>query len=152
MYAVYNEDHDIIAYHDDFKICKEYANNIYHCHGYICDIKKIKKRDRYILDKLYDLYLVRFADTYVQQGYLVYLELAGSQELYDIKYSKDVLYKLLEAPGLSDKKLNHIKKTINILEDIYEEEKIYTPTLNHLKELKLGYDPYLYNNGINYYL
>ena len=91
------------------------------------------------------LYLVRYADTYVQSGYLEYLELSSSQCLYDERQCKDVLLRILEVNHLTDKERKSIEKTIKIVDRLLTESREYTPLLSELKVYEANYAPYIYN-------
>ena len=76
MFCAYDIEENIIAFHDSKKVVQKYIDTVFSIHKVELKLGKIKKTSEWkILDKD-DLYLVRFNDTYVQSGYLLYLELA----------------------------------------------------------------------------
>ena len=108
----------------------------------------MKKSSKYKLLGKDDLYLIRYGDTYVQTGYLMYLEMSSEQFIEDDQYALDVLYRLLETSRLNKKQSKKIMDAIEILEDIVTENREYTPTISELNQLKSDYDAYLYNSGL----
>lgn len=147
MFCVLDENENIIAYHENKSIVKKYVGNIYRCHSILLTIKKYKKNDS-IYTNLPDLYLVRYADTYVQAGYLLYIQLLSDQVDYDHEYVRDILLRILEITTLSKKEKKHLEKSVEIIDKMLANEKRYTPTIQDLKSIKTDYDPYFYNAGI----
>lgn len=146
MYCVYDDEGHIIAYHEKKKVVTTYIDRIFRFHQIMLDYKKIKSEYEDILLKgKEDLYLVRYADTYVQSGYLVYLQIVSDQVNYDHEYAKDVLCRILETAQLSKKDTKVLEKSIDILDKIIYEEAAYTPTIKELQRYKYDYDPYFYN-------
>ena len=94
------------------------------------------------------MYLVRYGETYVQAGYLTYIQLAYGQATEDEKYAKDILLRILELNKISNKERKTLSKAVEILDRQIYSENQYTPSLNELKRLKSEYDPYIYNYGI----
>ena len=148
MYAVYDEKAHVIAIHDEIDVIEKYVKSVYRCHNVVLDFGKIKKSSLNKLEKYDDLYLIRYADTYVQSGYLQYVEFANSQFIEDDEYARDVLIRILEFSNLSKKESKKIKNAIKVINDILEEDREYTPSLDELKDLKLHYDPYIYSVGL----
>lgn len=147
MFCVLDEKENIIAYHEKRKVVDTYVDNIYKCHEIILVTKKYKNKDE-IINQLPDLYLVRYADTYVQTGYFLYMQLLSDQPSYDHVYAKDVLLRILEISNLRKKEKKQIQGTLKILDEFIQEDKTYTPTLKELVSMKLDYDPYFYNAGV----
>lgn len=148
MFVVKDDEFNLIAYHEDYEVCERYTMNVSRYHGDLLFITKAKKKEKHLLNE--DLYLVRFGYTYIQYGYLQYVEFASSQLIDDVRYSKDVLCRMLEDGQIKKKKDKKIiEDAIRILEDVYENDASYTPTLKHLKSLKDYYDPYIYNTGMS---
>ena len=148
MYCVYDDKGNIIAFHNKKYIVEKYIDSIYSHHKISLEIGKIKKSSKYKLNKNDDLYLVRFGDTYVQTGYLMYIEMCQNQILEDDQQALDILYRLLEIRRLSKKQSKKIMKAIEVLEKVVDEDRSYVPTLQQLKNLKMDYDPYMYNTGL----
>ena len=89
MYCVYDDEDHIIAYHEKKKVVSTYVDRIFQFHQINLDYKKIKSEyEKILLKGKEDLYLVRYADTYVQSGYLVYLQIVSDQVNYDHEYAK----------------------------------------------------------------
>lgn len=148
MYLSLDSTGKIIAIHDDKEVVEKYNMLIYHHHKIRLDIIKAKKKN--IKNSAYfdDLYLVRYGETYVQAGYLTYIQLAYGQATEDEKYAKDILLRILELNKISNKERKTLSKAVEILDRQIYSENQYTPSLNELKRLKSEYDPYIYNYGI----
>jgi hypothetical protein len=149
MYCVYDNNDTVIAFHDDFDVVELYVHNIKSSNPESPDlhIGKIKKKKAKTILDLDDLYLVRFGDTYVQSGYLEYLEIMSSQSIYDNKQCKDVLLRILECNPLTDKERKAVEKTVDIIDRILTESKEYTPTINNLKMCEADFAPYIYSKN-----
>ena len=150
MYAVYDNERHIIAVHDDKHVIEKYVKSVYRCHNILLEFKKVKKSSLNKPEIYDDLYLVRFADTYVQSGYLQYVDLAQSQFIEDDICARDILLRILEYGDISDKDAKKLAKAVKVLENILAEDREYTVTFDELKELKYHYDPYIYNTGLYY--
>lgn len=148
MYCAYNEDKNIIAFHDKKKPVEIYIENVYKYNKLVLDIGKINKKKSDVLENIGDLYLVRYGETFVQSGYLIYIQISSNQECEDNEFARDILYRILETRQLKEKKVKQISKAISILEDIIYDDESYTPSLDQLRQMKLSYDPYLYNIGL----
>lgn len=147
MFVVCDENDNVIAFHDYLDVVEEYINNVKRTHPdaelHIGKIKR-KRLERMHIDSLY---LVRYAETYVQEGYVEYLAIVSDQYIYDYKYARDVLLKILEDGFINKSERNILKKATKIVDNILYDSEVYTPDLEELKNLKLDYDPYLYNFG-----
>lgn len=148
MFCVYDDDENIIAFHDSRKVVEKYIESIYNINKIQLKIGKIKKSSEYKLDGKDDLYLVRVNDTYVQSGYLVYMELVSQQLVEDEQYAKDILLRMLEVNRLSKKNAKKIEKAIEVIDELLYEDNHYVPSLPELKRIKMDYDPYIYNCGL----
>ena len=98
-----------------------------------------------------DLYFVRYGrygDTYIQSGYLQYLEFVDDGLHDDHIFCRDILLRILELYDLPSNEKNSIRKTIKIIEEILDHEEGYIPELNSLKDIKQDYDPYIYNSKL----
>lgn len=138
----------IIAMHDEKSVVEEYNSLIFRYHKIHLDIIKAKKKS--LKNKAYfdDLYLVRYGQTYVQAGYLTYIQLASDQMSEDMQFAKDILLRILEVNKLSNKESKTLTKAVNIMDRIIYEDERYTPSINELEHLKNDYDPYIYNYKI----
>ena len=94
------------------------------------------------------MYLIRYGDTYVQSGYLLFVEISQSQISEDDQYALDILYRLLETARLSDKQSKKIMKAIKVMEKLVQEDREYIPSIEQLKRMKSDYEPYIYNTGL----
>ena len=147
MYCVYDNTGNVIAFHDEYDVVETYLDNLKSSHDNLPDlhIGKIKKKKIKNVKDLDNLYLVRYADTYVQSEYLTCIELMSHQSIYDNKQCKDVLLKILECYPISNKERKSIERTVDIIDRLVKEAKEYTPTLNDLKSFEADYAHYLYN-------
>ena len=148
MYCAFDDDNNVIAFHDKKRPVEIYIDRVYQCNKLILKMGKIKKENRYIIRGKDDLYLVRFENTFIQSGYIDYISYASLQIIEDNILAMDILYRLLETERLSKKESKVIKKAIEIMEYVTKEDSEYTPTLSQLQELKLSYDPYIYNTNM----
>ena len=145
MYAAVDESGKIVAFHDEKKVVKCYIKRIRDSSDATLGFCKIKKKDVKKVNTLYDLYLVRYGDTYVQSGYLEYLELADPQLAYDHQYAKDVLLKVAEIDYLDKEDIEVIEKCVMILDELIDDDRKYTPSLSELEKFKDHYAPYIYS-------
>ena len=148
MYAVYDDDKHIVAIHDDIHVVEKYVKSVYRCHNILLQFKKVKKSSLNKPEIYDDLYLVRYADTYVQSGYLQYIDFAQSQFIEDDLQARDILMRIIEFSDLSRKEEKKLLKAVKVLDNILKEDREYTTTLDELKNLKNHYDPYIYSTGL----
>ena len=150
MYCVYDNNDRVIAFHDEYDIVKTYVQRVKASHEDHPDlhIGKIKKKKVKNLQDYDDLYLVRYANTYVQSGYLVYLEMFSSQHIEDEQQCRDVLLKILECDIITGKERKHIERAVRVIDRLLEESKEYTPSFTELQGYEMDYSPYLYNKGV----
>ena len=145
MFCVINEENRVIAFHDDEDVVEAYVERIQKQHNKEFTIASLSKKKANKIVDLDNLYLVRWGDTYVQCGFTQYLDLVSSQSIYDKRYCKEVLLKILETDDLSEKERKHISKTVEIVDKSLEVDETYTPTIEELQRLKTDYEPYMYN-------
>lgn len=148
MYCAYDDDKNIIAIHDKKSIVEKYIENVYMSNRKLLTLGKIKKYSKFKIDKNDELYLVRYADTYIQVGYIDYIAYSSEQLIEDQNLAMDILYRLLEMERLDKKEIKTMKKAIAIMERITKENMEFTPSLSQLKELKMYYEPYIHNTNI----
>ena len=148
MFCAYDIEENIIAFHDSKKVVQKYIDTIFSIHKVELKLGKIKKTSEWKISDKDDLYLVRFNDTYVQSGYLLYLELAEDSLIKDEETARDILSKIIEIGRVTDKETKKLEKAIKVIEDLLSEDRSYVPTLTQLKSMKLDYDPYIYNVGL----
>ena len=146
MYAVYDRK-NLIAVHDDKHVAEKYIKSVYSCHGIELELRKIK-RSSLSEEKRDSLYLTRYADTYVQSGYLRYVDYSYSQFLEDDLKCRDILIRIMEYASITSKEAKKLKKAIKVVDNILADDREYVPTYEELQNLKLHYDPYLYNAGL----
>lgn len=150
MYCVLNEE-KIIAFHEEKRVVESYCESIKKYHNKTLMIAKIKKHKRKKLKNIsnyYDLYLVRYGDTYVQSGYIEYLEMHSPQIEYDHLQAKDTLLRIMELEELSEKEKKAYQVVLRSLEEIIEEDRSYTPDIKELNQMKDQYLPYIYNKEL----
>lgn len=150
MYCVYDENNNIIAFHDKKQVVEKYVANVYKVHNVTLNIGKIKKSSKWKLEGKDELYLVRYNEGYVQSGYLLYLELSSTQYIEDEEYAIDIIYRILETNRLTDKQEKRLRKAVEVMEELLVEDRSYVPTLKQLESMKMDYDPYLYNTRLFY--
>lgn len=148
MFCAYDIEENIIAFHDSKKVVQKYIDTVFSIHKVELKLGKIKKTSEWKISDKDDLYLVRFNDTYVQSGYLLYLELAEDSLIKDEETARDILSKIIEIGRVTDKETKKLEKAIKVIEDLLSEDRSYVPTLTQLKSMKLDYDPYIYNVGL----
>ena len=150
MYCVFDEDR-IIAFHDEKRVVESYCESIQKYHDknlFIAKIKKHKKKKYKSLSNYYDLYLVRYGDTFVQSGYVQYLEINSPQVEYDHMQAKDTLLRIMEMETLSEKEKKAYQTVVKSIDKIIKEDREYTPDLKELERMKDQYFPYIHNKEI----
>jgi hypothetical protein len=145
MYCAYDDDKNIIAFHDSKKVVEKYIYDVYNANKVNLELGKIKKSSEYKLEGKDELYLVRFNDTYVQSGYLIYLQITMDEYVKEEQYAKDILLRMLEMDRLDKKQSKALGKAVEVIDEVLYEDSHYVPSLNILKRLKMDYDPYIYN-------
>lgn len=131
---------DLIAFNDSYDVCETYIDNVNKSNSNLFDrdlrIYKMRKKALYKLEKLYDLYLVRYGDTYIQQGYIDYLSIVSDQIIEDDQFTIDILERTVTRPEISKKDAKILMKAIEIMENIHYNDSVYTPDLKDLKKYK----------------
>ena len=145
MYCAYDDENNIIAFHDSKRAVETYIDRVYQCNRLTLKMCKVRKENRHLLRGKDDLYLVRYGETFIQSGYLDYISYSSLQMIEDNIMAMDILYRLLETERLSKKENKTIRKAIEIMEEVTKEDGEFTPSLSQLKEMKMNYDPYIYN-------
>lgn len=150
MYAVINNDsREIIAYHEDEEVVEFYLDSVEDDKKDDLSIIKIKKKYKEEIVKKYeDLHLVRFRNTYVQSGYLIYIKLSSQDILDDEEYTRDILLRIIETQNLNNNEIKKLSKAIEVVDRLINEDKTYTPSYNELKRMRNHYDLYMYNKDI----
>lgn len=138
-----DSDEKIVAYHEDKEVVEDYIYNAIRSNK-LCndDLRLVKIKDKLITKNrnLDDLYLVRYGSTYIQTGYLLYLQLVSNDAANENKYLIDLLLRTLEIYDLSDKDVKTITKAVKVINKIIETEDSYTPSIKELKHYKDWYD------------
>jgi len=149
VYCAYDTDMGrIVAYHDSQSVVETYVQNVVKSHPEIEPLKiiKVKRKEVKRLDDYESLYLVRCGETYVQSGYIEYLNLSSSQFIYDERYARDVMLRVLEMGQISEaKKVKRLKKAIKIMDELLYDSESYTPSLKELRTMEMDLLPYMNN-------
>lgn len=153
LFVVKNSNNTLVAYHEDLDVVNEYISNVKVSHP-DTDLIVGKMSEKYIKkkDPKHDLYLVRYSETYVQTGYVSYLEIESSQYIYDMRYVKEIIIRTIDQwkDDLNDKDIKHLKKTAKIFDDILFDAESFTPTLDELKGMQDHLESYMYNRNTYY--
>lgn len=147
MFLIYDEKH-LIAMSDEKKIAKKYIDNLEFSHHETSGMYyvKVKDKDQRVKNNE-ELILVRYGDTYVQKGFLPYIEMADDQVILDEEYCIDILKRLIEVRSLNKKDMKILTKAIMLLDKYCCADALYTPSIQELRNFKEMYDPYLYKFG-----
>lgn len=153
LFVVKNSNNTLVAYHEDLDVVNEYISNVKVSHP-DTDLIVGKMSEKYVKkkDPKHDLYLVRYSETYVQTGYVSYLEIESSQYIYDMRYVKEIIIRTIDQwkDDLNDKDIKHLKKTAKIFDDILFDAESFTPTLDELKGMQDHLESYMYNRNTYY--
>ncbi len=147
MYAAF-DGKDLIAFHEDEKVIELYCDIIEQYHGTVLTIAKIKKKKCKKIKEFNDLYLVRYGEIYIQQGYVDYMQFSCQQINEDHIQARDILMRIISTADLEKEEVKTLRKSVVILNDIINDEQYFIPDLPTLKRMKLDYDPYRYNYNI----
>ena len=145
MYAAINIKNDkieYVAFHDEKRVVKKYID---YCNKYNdLDLKlvKIKRKKAEKVNNFSNLYLIKYQDTYIQNGYTEYADICDV--IGDHQSCKDTLLAILETYDLSEKERKAFEKVILCIDDIISEDKKFTPSLDILKEAENDIYPYIY--------
>ena len=140
MYGVKSDDNKLVAIHDELPIVIKFMNDQPNHKFEIVKLKKkfmkkIKETEDYT-----DLYLVRYNDKYIPYSVYETYKRTTDGYLYDLKFTKDILCRLLEEDSISSKERKYISKTIEYLSNqIHGDNDI---PLDILKSMKLLDDEY----------
>ena len=147
MYAAF-DGKELIAFHEDERVIELYCDIIEQYHGTVLSIGKLKKKKCKKFKEFDNLYLVRYGDIYVQQGYIDYMQFSCQQLNEDHIQARDVLMRIITTADLEKDDIKTLRKSVKILNDIINDERCFIPDLPTLKRMKLDYDPYRYNYNI----
>ena len=140
MYACVKDD-EIIAFHDEYEVVERFTTS-FSPNDDIKIIKIKKKKEKHIRkNPSYDeLYLVRYGDNYIPMNLFLISQEEDCEKNYDLKYCKDVLYRILETKQITSlKDFNAISRVIKIITHLMEPSIYDVNTLNELKMLKEMY-------------
>ena len=137
MYVVFNDSFEVEAIHDEKRVVKKYVENVYNTSKKQLSIIKIKKKDVKKIKNKDDLYLVRYADTYIQSCYIDYLEICDTKIYEDERYALDILCRIIETRRLNKKDTKVLEKAVLILDRISDIDASYTPDEKQLREMKM---------------
>ena len=130
LYAACLDD-EIVAVHDFKDVIEKFLDDNNEKNY---KLLKLYRKKSSSFDELDDLYLMRLNDRYIQSKYLDDSLNVLEDSLYDLKYARDILLRLLE---YREKGSKSIEKTILILEDeIRETEKELVSRPDVLSEIK----------------
>lgn len=144
MYLVIR-DKQIIAAHHELDIVEDYVSN--QSSKDEMRILKLKKRKEAELEStsgFEDIYLVRYGEHYIPYRHYMVMKDLSEQRDYDLKYCRDVLFRLLEEDVVHNKKdLSAIKRVILLLEG--EMEPLDDSDYDNLESLRKDFDDHCSN-------
>lgn len=114
MYIIM-KDKEIIAAHDDEDIAREYLRSQNDSEMSLLRLKKRKSRELENAPSFLDVYLVRYGNFYVPYSQYVAIRDLTSQRDDDLRYCRDILFRLLEEDVISEKDIFAVKKTLSIV-------------------------------------
>ena len=133
MYCAMDNNDHLIAFHDSKHVVEKYVESVKTLHDIELKVGKVKEESESKLDGKDDLYLVKYNSSYIQAGYLLYVQINMDGFIEDEIAARDVLYRIIE---------------VNRLEGIIYNDTHFVPTLEQLRTMKYQYDPYIYSTGI----
>lgn len=146
MYGVLYEK-KLIALHDDLEIIQKFVGQQEEKQD-LFDVIEIRKKNKTFQNNLdyQDLYLTRLGDSYVPFELYQTMKDSSDEYKYDLMYTRDVLFRILEDSELSEKESKAILKTISILmKEIEDSISIPYETLRDIKELNSQYTERIYD-------
>lgn len=147
VYTVVNDAGDILAWHEDVNVVENYISKVYKTSKVSLNVNK-ERVD--VVNKLDDLYLARYGNTYIQIGYICYLSNLTENVIEDNRYARDIILRELERCDLTKKEKKTLSKAADILDRLVYEDSSYTPCLTELQRIKEEYDPYYYSYDLLY--
>lgn len=128
---------DIIGIHDDKEVVKKFIIQNIEKNPSL-EFVKIKKKILKNEDiTLYDSkYLVRLSDKYIPYELYETSKEISDEAIYDIKYCKDVLFRILEDSNLTEKEVKAISKTIHVLDDEIRNMELNVMDIKSLQEIQ----------------
>lgn len=140
---------DMVAFHEDKDIVEIYVDNLEKDSGSNLEVCKCKI-DQDDLSKYRDLYLVPYKKTYVQEGYISFLDIVNDRHAVDdLKFTREILQSLVERDLVdSSKKKKKVMSVVNIINDLIDDDGHYTPSIETLKGYEMNFNSY---NAATYY-
>ncbi len=139
-----NRNKSIIAFHKKkdiiIKYCKNANRDIDDKNCKVFAIKIENKKAKQFQD-YEDLYLVRYGQTYIQSKYLETHQLDSDTLIDDLKYTRDILYRIIEF-NTNKKDIKTLTKAIEIVEHEIDIAKGYTPSIKELVNRFHHYEEY----------
>lgn len=114
MYVVM-KNKELIAAHEDKDIILEYICSQNDPSMEILKIKKRKSRKLEETSSFLDIYLVRYGNFYVPYGQYEAIKDVNGQRDFDLKYCRDILFRLLEEKSVVKEDMPAVMKTISIV-------------------------------------
>lgn len=145
MYAaihIKNDKIEYVAFHDEKRVVEKYIDYCNKCNDLDLKLVKIKRKKAEKVYNFSNLYLIKYQDTYIQNGYTEYADICDV--IGDHQSCKDTLLAILETYNLSKKERKAFEKVILSIDDIISEDKKFTPSLDILKEAENDIYPYIY--------
>lgn len=148
MYGILSNKNNIIAVTDDKKVILEYYNKLIKHHPESSySIIKIKKKKKEKIENIDELYLVKYKNSYVPNGYLDTISLFSSMNndfIYEYNNTIEVLSRIIinENENLDKDEIKNLKKSIKILNKLIDlnESDDYTYSEKELKEYENEYE------------
>lgn len=141
--VINTENNNIIAFHEDQDIVNLYLENLDDEASSNLECKKVKISDGK-LPKYTDKYLVPYNKTYIQEGYIQFLDIVNDNNtINDLKFTREMLMSLVDRKIIkSDKKKKKICSVVDMLNKLIEDEDYYTPSINQLENYKSNFEYY----------
>ena len=144
MYCAY-DGKNVVAFHKKRKVVEFYCARIYQNHQKVFYVGKISKKKLANIEDFDDLYLREYQCTFLQSGYIEYLEIALGDIVAERIELKIKLEDILNVTKFNSKTQKIIKKGIDTVETAFEKDAMFTPELAELKQMKLDYEQYSIN-------
>jgi hypothetical protein len=136
MYGILKEK-TLIAVHDEKEIVEKFINTLENPDEY--DLIKIKNKVIKTNPNYEDIYLVRYGDKYVPYYLYDTLKNETDQFSYDLKYCKDILFRLLEDQSRSEKERKALLRVIGMIEEEMETFDMDLETLEKMDDLNRAF-------------
>lgn len=135
---------NIIAIHRKKEVIKEYCDHLQENYpNKELYIVKLRKNAKFIdKNRFDDLYLCGYMNTYIQSGYVKYLDIVKSPHNNKFEIAYELLMDISQNLDISKKEKRSITNVLRILERIKKKERNFTPSLEELEMLKEQYLPY----------